>query len=141
MNSITMSRRVLLQMLGAGALAWRAAAPQAAAGPVASPRIRWAAGWLLWRDYKPRGLAIADALQDLKQAGADGIEFTPRPGELEAAGLTPDAVRALVRGAGLAVSAHYFSGPFHDPAKTSEVLAQAQEKIDSLRQNLSLIHI
>ena len=35
--------------------------------------------------------------------------------------------------AGLVVSAHYLSGPFYHPAKKTEILAQAQEKIDSLR--------
>jgi inosose dehydratase len=44
-----------------------------------------------------------------------------------------DAVRALLRDAGLHVSAHYFSGPFHDPAKRDEILAQAKRTLDSLR--------
>jgi inosose dehydratase len=128
------SRRDLLRGLGAAALAWGAWPGPAAAQPARAPRrVRWAAGWLLWRDCKPRRFALADALRDLKAAGADGIEFTPRPGELDAAGLTPDSVKRLLRDAGLALSAHYFSGPFHDPAKRAEILAQAQEKIDSLR--------
>jgi inosose dehydratase len=105
----------------------------AAQAPRPPRRIRWAAGWLLWRDYKPRQFTLADALRDLKAAGADGIEFTPRPGELDAAGLTMASVRQLLRESGLVVSAHYLSGPFHDPAKKAEIFAQAQEKIDSLR--------
>jgi sugar phosphate isomerase/epimerase len=133
MSGISLSRRELLSRLGATALACSPLARTAAAQTAAAPRrVRWAAGWLLWRDYKPRRLSLADALQDLKAAGADGIEFTPRPGELAAAGLTLDAVGRMARDAGLSVSAHYFSAPFHDASKKAEILAQAQEKIDSL---------
>ena len=133
MTMMSVSRRDLLRWVGAAALAWGSARSAIGAQAAAPPRVRWAAGWLLWRDYKARRLTLADALQDLRQAGADGIEFTPRPGELDAAGLTPDAVRRMLRDAGLAVSAHYFSGPFHDPAKKTEILARAQDMIDSLR--------
>jgi len=132
MESSTVSRRELIRILGAAAAVWSLSG--AVFAQSASPkRIRWAAGWLLWRDYKGRTFTLAEALQDLEQAGADGIECTPKPGELEAAGLTIEAVRAMLRGAGLAVSAHYFSGPFHDPSKKAEILAQAKDKIDSLR--------
>jgi inosose dehydratase len=128
-----LSRRDVLRGLGAAALACGSYRAAEAAQAVPPRRIRWAAGWLLWRDYKPGRLTLADALQDLKAAGADGIEFTPRPGELDAAGLTVESVRRLLRESGLAVSAHYFSAPFYDQAKKAEILAQAQEKIDSLR--------
>jgi inosose dehydratase len=132
----SISRRGLLQCIGGAALALgarpRAEALQAV--PSASPRrIRWAEGWLLWRDYKPRRFTLAEALQDLKAVGADGIEFTPRPGELDAAGLTIESVKRLLGEAGLVVPAHYLSGPFHDPAKKAEIFAQAQQQIDSLR--------
>ena len=131
MNGTSLSRRDLLRCAGAAALA---CAPYRSADAAQTPRrVRWAAGWLLWRDYKPRRIALTEALQDLKAAGADGIEFTPRPGELAAAGLTMEAVTRLLRDAGLVVPAHYFSGPFDDPAKKAEILAQVQEKIDSLR--------
>lgn len=135
MSGTSVSRRNLLRSLGAAALAWGTCRPAEAAqaAPPVPHRVRWAAGWLLWRDYKPRRFTLADALQDLKAAGADGIEFTPRPGELDAAGLTMASVRQLLRESGLVVSAHYLSGPFYDPAKKAEIFAQAQEKIDSLR--------
>jgi inosose dehydratase len=132
----SISRRELLQSLGGAALALGAGQRTAAfqnATPAPPHNIRWAAGWLLWRDFRPRTISLAEALQNLKEAGADGIEFTPKPGELDAAGLTMASVRALLREAGLAVSAHYFSGPFHDPSKKAEVMAQAKAKIDSLR--------
>ena len=132
----SVSRRELLQCLGGAALALGACPRAEALQEVraASPhRIRWAVGWLLWRDFRPRKLSLAEALQDLKDVGADGIEFTPRPGELDSAGLTIASVKRLLGEAGLAVSAHYLSGPFHDPAKKAEIFVQAQEKIDSLR--------
>ncbi len=133
---VRMSRRDVLQCLGGAALALRAG-PRAGAfqhvPPASPPKVRWAVGWLLWRDFEPRRFSLAEALRDLTEAGADGIEFTPKPGELDAAGLTMESVRTLLGGAGLVVSAHYFSGPFHDPAKKADIMAQAQAKIDSLR--------
>jgi sugar phosphate isomerase/epimerase len=128
------SRRDLLRLLGGSALALGALPGTVAAQSSRSPRkIRWAAGWLLWRDFKGRTLTLADALKDLKDAGADGIEFTPRPGELDAAGLTLDTVARMLKDAGLVVSAHYFSGPFCDAAKKAEILSQAQEHLDRLK--------
>jgi inosose dehydratase len=138
MSATSLTRRDLLRGLGAAALAWT---PYRRADAAQAPRqVRWAAGWLLWRDYKPRRFTLAEALQDLKASGADGIEFTPRPGELEAAGLTMESVKRLLKDSGLAVSAHYFSGPFYDPAKKTEIFAQAQEKFDSLRA-LGAVHM
>jgi inosose dehydratase len=128
-----LSRRELLRYVGAAALAW---GPYQSADAAQAPpprRIRWAAGWLLWRDYKPRRIALAEALQDLKAARADGIEFTPRPGELDAAGLTIESVKRMLQESGLALSGHYLSGPFYDPSTKAEIFAQAQQKIDSLR--------
>lgn len=121
------SRRDVLRALGAVA----AASPLAVAQP--PRRYRWAAGWLLWRDFAPRRIPLAEALRDLREVGCDGIEFTPRPGELAAAGLTLDAARGLLKDHGLQVSAHYLSVASHDPARREEVLAEAQAKIDSLR--------
>jgi inosose dehydratase len=121
-----LSRRELLHVLGGAAAL--GSIRQAAPG-----NIRWAAGWLLWRDYKPRTFTLAEALRDLKESGANGIEFTPRPGELESMGLTLDAVGRMVKDAGLAVSAHYFSGPFLDPAQQAAIFRQAREKFDSLK--------
>src|SRR5512145_1447458 len=81
-----MSRRDLLGCLGAGFIAvgpasLGAAAPQGAkaarlpgaVAPASVPAIRWAAGWLLWRDFKGRKIQLAEALRDLKEFGADGI--------------------------------------------------------------------
>jgi inosose dehydratase len=131
-----LSRRDFLGCVG-GAMAAGAglcATPGAAGpGPARVSQFRWAAGWLLWRDYKPRRFTLADALKDLKEAGADGIEFTPRPGELDSMGVTLDAVSRMVKDAGLAVSGHYFSGPFLDASKREELFQQAREKFDSLK--------
>ncbi len=136
MNGHEASRRDVLKVLGAAGLALAGRTRVDAfqrSPPASSPRLRWAMGWLLWRDFKGRAIEFEEALQDLKRVGADGIEFTPRPGELEARGLTLDRVRTLVQQAGLSVSAHYLSTPLHDPAKKEEILRLAQEKFNSLR--------
>ena len=141
-----LSRRELLRWFGAGIVAAPAAwasteacptlnvvPASLAVAPASVPAIKWAAGWLLWRDFKGRKIALAEALKDLKEFGADGIEFTPRPGELEAMGLSLEAVATLIRDAGLVVSGHYFSGPFLEPEKKDELFRQAKEKFDSLK--------
>ncbi len=130
-----LSRRELLARTGMatlalGARAGASADPQQQRSP--GP-YRWAAGWLLWRDFAPRRIELIEALRDLRDVGADGIELTPRPGELEAAGLTVEQVKRLLGDHGLQVSAHYLSGPFDEPARKDDVMAAAQAKIDSLR--------
>lgn len=128
-----LSRRELLAAAGAAALGLAAPARAAAGAQDRAPgRYRWAAGWLLWRDFTGRRIEFAEALRDLQEAGADGIEFTPRQGELEAAGLTVDRMKGLLRDHGLQVSGHYFSLPLPDPARTAGVMADAQAAIDSL---------
>ena len=128
-----LSRRELLRSLGAALAAGGGVVLRAREPARSSRRIRWAAGWLLWRDFKPRKLTLAEALRDLKDVGADGIEFTPRPGELESLGLTRDAAGRMIRDAGLVVSAHYFSGPFLDPSAREDLFRQARATFESLR--------
>jgi inosose dehydratase len=94
--------------------------------------VLWAQGWLLWRDFPGRKIPLAEALADLREVGADGIELTPRPGELEAQGLTLEDVRRLLDEAGLRASAHYFSGPFHDRSRQKEIVGRFAETLASL---------
>ncbi|MGD8895539.1 MAG: TIM barrel protein [Acidobacteriota bacterium] len=140
-----MLRRRLLQILGSSATApvaalargRRVAASEGAgtapdAQAPAATRLRWAQGWLLWRDFAGRSIPLTEAVADLRAVGADGIELTPRPGELAGQGLTLETTRALLDEAGLSVSAHYFSGPFHDRTREEEIVGRFGETLASL---------
>lgn len=140
-----MKRRRLLQILGASAAApaavlagGRRGAASEGAGTVPgvqapdAARLLWAHGWILWRDFAARGIPLTEALGDLRAVGADGIELTPRPGELEAGGLTLGDVRTLLDEAGLQATAHYFSGPFHDSSRRKEIVGRFGETLASL---------
>ena len=105
-----------------------------AAPSTAPPNIRWAQGYLLWRNFKGRTLTLKDALADLKAVGADGIEFSPQASELEQQGLTPDALKTLLKQAGLSVSGNYFSAPFYDPSRKEEILREAASRFALLRE-------
>jgi sugar phosphate isomerase/epimerase len=95
--------------------------------------IHWTMGMILWREYAARKISIQEVIQDLHDLGLDGIEYTPRPGELERSGLTRESFRDLLKEKGLAVSGHYWSAPFYDAGKKQDVLASFRETIDSLK--------
>jgi sugar phosphate isomerase/epimerase len=95
--------------------------------------IRWSMGWILWRNYKGRKIPLQEAIQDLRDLGLQGIEFTPRRDELSTFGLRREGFRDLLKENGLAVSGHYFGAPFHDPGRSKEIMTSFQESIDSLK--------
>ena len=122
-------RRALLKFL-AGSLVTTSvpslAAPQ--------PRIRWAQGFLLWRNFKGQTLTLQDALNDLANVGANGIEFSPLANELEKFGLTTATCKALLAEKRLSVAGNYFSAPFHDTTKREEILQEAAKRFALLKE-------
>ena len=100
---------------------------------VKQQNIKWAQGWLLWRDYKERQNPMTEAFDDLSAIGAHGIELTSQPGELERHGLTIPSVRAELEKRKLELSGRYFSAPFYDAGKKDEIMQAAQEHIDFLK--------
>ncbi|MBD3378615.1 TIM barrel protein [candidate division KSB1 bacterium] len=94
--------------------------------------ISWAMGWILWRGYDQRDIHVKEALKDLSELGAEGIELSLREKELKKFNLTLEKAREMVDQNGLQVSGHYFSDPFYDHSKKAEIRAAFQEKIDSL---------
>jgi inosose dehydratase len=96
--------------------------------------IRWAMGLILWRNNGGnRKISIQEAVQDLHNLGLNGIEYTPRKGELENNGLTRESFRALLKEKGLPVSGHYFGGVSHDAKQKKQMLTSFQETLDSLK--------
>ncbi|NOT63710.1 MAG: TIM barrel protein [Acidobacteria bacterium] len=126
---MNIQRRDLLKFL-AGSLV-TASVPSIAAP---QPRIRWAQGFLLWRNFKGQALTLQDALNDLANMGANGIEFSPMATELEKFGLTTATCKALLAEKKLAVSGNYFSAPFHDTTKREEILQDVTKRFALLKE-------
>jgi inosose dehydratase len=99
----------------------------------AAPRIRWAQGFLLWRNFKDQTLTLQDALNDLRNVGSDGIEFSPVANELEKYGLIESACKQLMAERKLSLAGNYFSAPFHDLTKRDEILAEAEKRFSLLK--------
>lgn len=124
-------RRAVLKFLAssfvaAGVPAFFATAPAA--------RIRWAQGYLLWRNFKGQAFTLQDALNDLHSVGADGIEFSPQGSELEKYGLTKETFKQLMAEKKLAIAGNYLSAPFYDPTKREEILQEANKRFALLKE-------
>ncbi|MDR1676169.1 MAG: sugar phosphate isomerase/epimerase [Tannerella sp.] len=95
--------------------------------------FRWAMGWILWRDFKGRDIPLSEAIQTLSELGLDGIEFSPRKGELEKHGFTRERFRDLLQEKKLAVSGNYFGGNFHDRTQTDTIRTAFGNTLENLR--------
>lgn len=128
---MTGTRRDVLAKLAAGAAGAVAAGVGVAIAdkpaPQKAPRIRWAQGWLLWRDVK--GQTLKQAIEDLRAVGADGIEYGPRDGEPEKWGYSREDLLAFLGERGMAISGMYFGTPSFDPARKGEILEAARKRI------------
>lgn len=98
-----------------------------------TPNIRWAQGYLLWRNFK-EPLILQDALNDLYTVGADGIEFSPLSNELEKYGLTNATFKQLMAEKKLAIAGNYLSAPFYDLTKRGEILLEATKRFALLKE-------
>lgn len=130
------ARRELLKSLSGGLML--AAAPNLLASGASRQKgkrnIRWAQGYLLWRNFKGQSLTLQDAITDLRAAGADGIEYSPAAAELSKQGLTKESFKELLARAGLAVSGNYFSAPFYDTSRRDEILKEAESRFHLMRE-------
>lgn len=126
------TRRHLLKFLASSALAAAMSDSLLVAAP--TPRIRWAQGFLLWRNYKGAALSLRDALGDLAAVKADGIEFSPMSGELEKQGLSAASLKQLLADKKLAIAGNYFSAPFYDASKREVILQEALQRFALLKE-------
>lgn len=94
--------------------------------------IRWAMGMILWRNYSQQITPLQKVIQELHDLGLDGIEYSPRKGELERNGLTRESFRELLREKGIAVSAHYWGAPFYDASRRKQILDDFHKTLESL---------
>lgn len=95
--------------------------------------IRWAMGIILWRNYARQKTPLQQVVQEMHDLGLDGIEYSPRKGELEKNGLTRESFRDLLREKKLAVSAHYWGAPFYDTSRRKEILDSFQSTVEDLK--------
>ena len=98
-----------------------------------TPNIRWAQGFLLWRNFK-EARTLQDALNDLHSVGVDGIEFSPLSNELEKYGLTKETFQQLMAEKKLAIAGNYLSAPFYDLTKRGEILLEATKRFALLKE-------
>jgi inosose dehydratase len=96
-------------------------------------QLRWAMGWILWRDFKGRDIPLSEAIQTLSELGLDGIEFSPRKGELEKHGFTREGFRDLLQEKNIAVSGNYFGGNFHDRTQKEAIFSAFGNTLENLR--------
>ncbi len=126
------ARRNFLRFLAGSVIA---ATAELTFGVTAKPaNIRWAQGYLLWRNFKKQSLTLQDALNDLHLIGSDGIEFSPLGNELERNSLTTESFKQLIAQKKLAISGNYFSAPFYDPNKRTEILQEAEIRFALLQE-------
>ncbi len=130
------NRRNLLKFLSSSTIAFVAdGAADSTFGLTAKPaNIRWAQGYLLWRNFKPQSPTLQDALNDLNAIGSDGIEFSPLGNELERNSFTKEAFKQLIAKKKLAISGNYFSAPFYDVTKHAEILQEAEIRFSLLQE-------
>ena len=95
--------------------------------------VRWSMGWILWRDFKDANIPLAEAVSNMSDLGLDGIEYTPRAGELSKHGFTRESFRKLLVEKELSVAANYFGGDFHNPAKRDDILTAFKNTLDNLK--------
>lgn len=95
--------------------------------------IRWAMGWILWRDFADRQIPLSEAIQNLSDLGLDGIEFSPRKDELSKHGFTRESFRDLLADRNLSVSGNYFGGTLYDASQRSNVLSAFESTLNNLK--------
>ena len=95
--------------------------------------IRWSMGWILWRDFKGQNIPLSEAVQNLSDLGVDGIEFSPRKGELEKFGFTRESFKDLLAEKKLLVSGNYFGGNFHDQSQHDSITSSFKDVLENLK--------
>ncbi|MFN0120528.1 MAG: sugar phosphate isomerase/epimerase family protein [Blastocatellia bacterium] len=129
-----MNRRELIRILSGCLVTGAVAGPSLETWAGAAPRIRWAQGYLLWRNFMEKPPTLRDAFGDLKSVGANGIEFSPLASELQQNNLTPESLKQVLREHGLAIAGNYFSAPFYDTTRREEILRDAEIRFALLRE-------
>jgi len=113
-------------------LAWMAAAlARAAARLPANRNVKWGLGSNLW-NYFPR-VPFTDILDVMKDTGFIGLRVTQFPQILNTYGITAAQMQQEASRRGCSIVTISFNGPAHDPARRSEVVANAKTAMNFLK--------
>src|SRR5580700_6497679 len=115
------------------ALGAMAAALASAAGRLPANRnVKWGLGSNLW-NYFPR-VPFTDILDVMKDTGFIGLRLTQFPQILQTYGITAAQMQKEATQRGCRIVTISFSPPSHDPARRSEVIANAKAAMNFLKE-------
>src|SRR5437764_12114169 len=120
-----MTRRTALAIFAAGLA-------RAATRLPANKNVKWALGANLW-NYFPR-VPFTDILDGMKDTGFIGIRLTQFPQILKTYDITAPQMQKEASKRGCQIITISFNGPAHDPARQSEVVANAKTAMNFLKE-------
>jgi sugar phosphate isomerase/epimerase len=95
--------------------------------------LRWAMGWILWREYRKTPISLTEAIQNMSDLGLDGLEFTPRQDDLAKQGFTRESFRDFLAEKKLSIAGNYFGADFHNPEKHADILSAFRNTLENLK--------
>jgi sugar phosphate isomerase/epimerase len=119
-----MTRRQILASMAASLA-------RAAARLPANRNVKWGLGSNLW-NYFPR-VPFTDILDVMKDTGFIGLRVTQFPQILNTYGITAAQMQQEASRRGCSIVTISFNGPAHDPARRSEVVANAKTAMNFLK--------
>jgi len=105
---------------------------RAAARLPANRNVKWGLGSNLW-NYFPR-VPFTDILDVMKDTGFIGLRVTQFPQILNTYGITAAQMQQEASKRGCSIVTISFNGPTHDPARRSEVIANARTAMTFLKE-------
>ncbi|HEY2014402.1 MAG TPA: TIM barrel protein [Bryobacteraceae bacterium] len=120
-----MTRRHVLALMAA-------TLARAAARLPANRNVKWGLGSNLWNSF-PR-VPFTDILDVMKDTGFTGLRVTQFPQILNTYGITAAQMRQEASKRGCSIVTISFNGPTHDPARRSEVIANAKTAMTFLKE-------
>jgi sugar phosphate isomerase/epimerase len=120
-----MTRRQVLALMAA-------TLARAAARLPANRNVKWGLGSNLWNSF-PR-VPFTDILDVMKDTGFTGLRVTQFPQILNTYGITAAQMRQEASKRGCSIVTISFNGPTHDPARRSEVIANAKTAMTFLKE-------
>jgi len=105
---------------------------RAAARLPANRNVKWGLGSNLW-NYFPR-VPFTDILDVMKDTGFIGLRVTQFPQILNTYGITAAQMQQEASKRGCSIVTISFNGPTHDPARRSEVIANARTAMNFLKE-------
>lgn len=97
----------------------------------ANKNVKWALGSNLWNSFPP--VPFTDILDVMRDTGFIGLRLTQFPQILDKYKMTAADMKREADKRGVQIITISFSGPAHDPSKTSEVIENARKAMQFLQ--------